>query len=317
MSMKVYLALVCSLVFFGSGVAYAQLTPPAPKLTITLSPTTPEAGEEVTASLQTHTLSSNPRSITWSVNGATQSAAANQQSMTFTAPSLSTRTVIQASVTDGKGTTHQARNTFVVSQLDIIVDARTTTPGFYQGRPEASIGSEVKLTALLKGAAPSSHTYIWKLNGTVLNNGPVRGGYTQKLTLPMGRRATIGVAVYDNTNTLIADKSIAINATEPEVLFYEDNALRGMMTRALLNSSIISGSEVTVRAEPYFLSQNISSQNLHREWSINGRTTQSQNTNKNSITLEKAGSSRFLLEFHIRNLDQLLQGAKESVRISF
>jgi hypothetical protein len=127
----------------------------------------------------------------------------------------------------------------------------------------------------------------------------------------------VSVTVQDSTNTVIASKSMRLDATEPEIVFYEDNALRGIMKQALLPNSTILGSEITVRAEPYFMSTTIPTQDLHREWSINGRTTTTKNQNLNSITLEKASSNSFLLDFHIRNLGQLLQGARESIRISF
>lgn len=297
--------------------AFAQNSLTNTQLAITLSPTTPEAGEQVKAYLQTHTLSGVPQSIVWTVNGETMASANNQNTLLFTAGSAGTETTIRATVTMRDGVTHTASTSFTINQLDVIIDSDTTVPGFFAGRPEPSIGSRVKLTALLSGATPQNYTYAWKLNDTVINGGPVRGGYTQIITMPLGRRATVSVEVSNANNVLVASKRIQIEASEPEIIFYEDNPLRGLLPKALVDRSVITSQEITLRGEPYFLSKDIPSGDIYREWSINNRTVTTRNQNQNTITLEKSQSNRFQIGFHIRNLKQVLQGASDSVQLSF
>jgi hypothetical protein len=136
--------------------------------------------------------------------------------------------------------------------------------------------------------------------------------------MPTLRDNVVSVDVADRSGAIIASRSISIPSRNPEIIVYEDNPLRGLSSIALPEPFQLIAPEVTLRAEPYFMDAAIFNQNPHTEWKVNGQTIQNPSAEAQTITIQRGeGSGGFTLEFHLRNLTQLLQGARKEFNVFF
>ena len=134
------------------------------------------------------------------------------------------------------------------STLDLIVEADTYVPHFYAGRTEPTVGNDVRFVAIsTSDAVPAS--YRWRVGNQYTSS---TDPYL-RLTLPLtGQRTLVEVTALDIAGEPLGRVAEYIDSSEPLLLFYEENALRGTARIALSNGLILIGDETTVKAEPYF-----------------------------------------------------------------
>jgi hypothetical protein len=179
----------------------------------------------------------------------------------------------------------------------------------------------VTATALLFSAntkGPESYLYTWTLDGKVQNGGAVQGGNKISFTPSFNDKVAITLTIQESNGKTIARTTDVIPIVQPELYFYEKNPLRGLSFTAMQNPFIFIGEEILVRAEGYYMSQQLLTANILQQWSIDGQTVVQEGVDPNEILLRKNGSDATAnVSFHIRNLQQLLQGVKKSITIQF
>jgi len=308
--------------FVMPSLAAAQFVPNQPNVSISTSPLTPEPNELVQVNLNAYTIDTTGATIIWFVDGVENTAARNLRTFSLTSKGLGETTDISVRITQRTGQTINANTTIRPAQLDIVLEANTMTPGFYKGRPLLTVGSQARAVAipdLGDTRRPEDFTYFWKLNNEPLYGGPVTGRNFAAFTLGLGRNQILTVDALDSNGTLVAKKSIGLPLVEPEIHFYPLNPLRGISPRVLESPVPLIGNEVTVRAEPYYMNRDILEQSPLLEWKINNQTVTSDPQNPLELTLRRNSdlSGTAEIEFHIRNMNQLVQGVRESFQISF
>ena len=113
------------------------------------------------------------------------------------------------------------------------------------------------------------------------------------------------------------ERARRITPTEPKNLFYEDNPLHGLAQNALPAEFTLLEDEISVRAEPYFVSQDIFT-NATYDWTIGGVAVANPNADPQVLTLRKTGGAgSALVGFSIRNLSSLLQAASSAFTVYF
>jgi hypothetical protein len=288
---------------------------------LVLKPRYPEPNEQVTITINDYSINTHGSSIQWFVDGVLEPSVSNQRSITFTSGDIGKSNTILARTTLPNGTKLDASTTIQPTRVDMLVEAETLTPTFYKGRPIPSSGSLVRVTAvpfLGEQKSPASYSYLWKVGDTVQTGGSQYGKNYTTFTSKFEKNVFVSVDVIDSTGNVVSSESIYVPISDPELYFYEINPLRGMAEQAMQSPFIFIGDEVQVRAEPYFISTNLLSQNPYQQWKLNGQTVSNPSTDPQEITLRKEGDSgSFSLEFHIRNLQQLLQGVKKTVTLTF
>src|SRR5690606_4644161 len=149
--------------------------------------------------------------------------------------------------------------------------ADTHTPSFYRGRAEPVSGQPIRLIAIPSAdIAVSELTYSWKIDGRTLpESGPVVTVFG-----PLSSSFTVHVTA-SNQSRPVAQKSEVISLSNPELLIYEMNALRGRSAVAVSDEYSLIGSEAEFLAVPYFTDMNIVP--LQGMWRVNGRTVKSGN----------------------------------------
>lgn len=284
-------------------------------------PRYPEPYEQVTVTLNDYSINTQGATVSWFINGIEQTTLRNERSIQITAGILGTTDTIRAITTLPNGSTLRAETTIQPMRVDMLIEAETLTPVFYKGRAVPSSGSLVRITAIPftgENKSPTSYSYVWKVGDTVQSGGSQYGKNFTTFTSSFEKNVFVSVDVLDGSGKILTSESIYVPIADPELYFYEINPLRGMSEQAMGSNFIFMGDEVQVRAEPYFISSALLSQNPHRQWKLNTQTVDNPSTDPQEITLRKEGASgSFTLEFHIRNLQQLLQGVKKSIALTF
>jgi hypothetical protein len=289
-----------------------------PAATIVLQPDFPKPGESVTATLSDYQGAAYGASIAWFMNGQEIIDAKNQREVKFTAGSVDVPDNLTVVLTSSASGRIVAEAIITPVYLDIVIEPQTRVPTFYQGRALPSLGSIVNATALINGQASNDLVYIWRVDQKVLENGPIRGRNQVSFTTPMGSSVPLHLSVTRPDGTVIARRSILLPSVSPTITFYEVNTLFGINHRAVTRNYNLISQSATIQAEPYYLDSRVFNNPDIKEWKINNRTTPNNSSNPYQITLQRAGATGVTrLEFHVRDLQQVLQGAKETVAINY
>ncbi|KXJ98966.1 MAG: hypothetical protein UZ19_OD1000566 [Parcubacteria bacterium OLB19] len=274
---------------------------------------------EITASVNDYTQTSQTNKIYWKVDGKSVPEFNNQRSVKLNLKDLGEATNIQVFVENANKQTVTAKKTINPIYLDIIVEPQTRTPSFYKGRALPSYGSTVNLTAMINGNINNTdYVYNWYLNDVHLDKGSVVGKYKTSAVLGMDDYNTVTLSISKTTGELLAKRVIEIAPVESELHFYEVNALYGANNIPILNSLNLIGNSAIVRAEPYYLDIKTYNKPQYIEWKVDGVRNPNRNNNPYEVTLARqGGSGKTEVGFHVRNLDNTLQGVEDSFIINY
>src|SRR3989344_1207088 len=293
--MKHLLVSIFIFLFLPISVTYAQIgtSITEPGISIKTTPAYPEPNTSFTSSFDDYSSIDRVTNITWRVDGEVLTEAANLR-------------IIKQTVTP--------------RYLDIIVEAQTKTPYFYLGRSVPSVGSAVNLTAVLSNSAVDSNNllYTWRMNNTVIGGGAQRGKNKTSITTPPGSEFLIGLEVSTLTGEILARRTVSIPSVSPSLHFYEKSSLYGLSNRSVTSLNL-TGDSVTMQAEPFNLDIETYNNPDLVEWKINNVVVQNPNTNPYEITLtaENQTFSASTIDFHVRDLNSLLQGVRGQFKLNF
>lgn len=319
--MKSLLAIGIFFILLVPSISFAQIADLSQDMTIKTAPAFPGANTETTISLDAYTLDTSGASIKWYVDGQEETDARNDRSFKLTTKNIGDSTTVRIVLVLRAGQTLSKSITIKPTRVDTVIEANTIVPAFYQGRALPSVGSKVRIIATPytgNDISPEGFTYTWKHDNKVLFGGPIKGGYIAEIEMGLGREQIITVDVSNSLGQTIARKSIVVPLTKPEVLFYEESPLRGASKRAISDPYILVGDEITVRAEPFYMAKDIFEQDHLIEWEINNRKVNNPSSDEQYLSLQRDMSNgNTKIGFHIRNLNQLLQGIKSDFTIQF
>lgn len=287
-------------------------------LAVELSPTHPSPNEGVTVSLNDYGGGAFGATIDWYYNDSRIDWAYNQRTITITAPNVTDTATIKAVLTKPNGATETVSKTITPYYLDVILEPQTHVPSFFKGRALPSVGSTVNATALLSGTELISgdYLYTWRINNTVIQGGPLRGGNRVSFEMPQDSYSTLSVTVTKLDGTVLAKRLLAVPVVMPKLLFYEVSTLYGMIPRAIKSPYVLFGNGATLRAEPYHLDSAVFNNPSVISWQVDN-TPVSGGNNPYDINLERTetGGSATLL-FRAQSTQKLLQGVKGELLIT-
>lgn len=285
------------------------------------TPRFPGAFESVTLDLNAFSIDTQGAGIRWYIDGIEQASDRNNRSITVTTGDVGSSQTVEAIISLSSGTRIPVRHTLTPSRVDLIIEGHTTVPSFYEGRALPSTDSTMRLIALPDfgdGFNPENYAYTWRLNNKVQFGGSLKGQYVTEMTLPLGQEHVVSVDVINADGVTVRQAAVTVPVATPEIHFYEDNPLRGTALNSIGDNLNLLGEEVTVRAEPFYMDNNILNQNYLIEWEVDNQVVQNPNADQMTITLQNGGGlGLFQINFHIRNLDQLLQGAEDGFVLQF
>lgn len=302
--------------------SYAQFNPPTtgPSLSIDLESSYLKPFTKNSASLNDYSLGEQVNNIYWKIDGKTISEATNKRSVDFVTKDVGHQTIVEVFVETGTKKTLSVKRVIEPVYLDIVIEPQTRTPSFYKGRALPSIDSTVNLTALINGTSMTAGNYIynWSINDTNIETGSIRGNYKTSVKVPIGGYAVITLSITNLQGEQVARRNVQFSSSDPEVLYYEVNALTGMKSLPINKNLNLIGNSTNVRAEPYYLDLNTYNKPDLLEWKINGMRSPNRGGNPYEVTLAKQGGNGVTkVNFHVRNLTDILQGVESDFNINY
>jgi hypothetical protein len=232
--------------------------------------------------------------IKWYIDGVEDLTVRNQRSHTLTAGAVGERTNIRVVLQKRDGGTKELELFVTPVQIDIILEANTTVPHFYKGRALPSPVSQARATAIIttgKSINRETLSYRWEINNEVQNVGSIRGLSSFNFTMPLGQKVDIGVSISD-ADSILGEKTVSITPAQPEILFYQENPLLGVLERALTGNVSLVGNQITVRGEPYYLNPFTGRDRYLIEWALGGQFVDNNGASEpNVITLQGDGTT--------------------------
>lgn len=245
----------------------------------------------VSVSLETPGLNLAGSNIAWYVDGVEFLEGKNERSITFTAGDVGTKHTVRSRITNYSGVSQEAVLSFVATKVDVVLEADTTVPLLYKGKPLPTPQGSVRAIALLHGFDGDAITYgyDWRLDNNSLYGGPVQSKQFTEFTVPAFGRHRLSVQVYDRRGTLIGGGGVEVAPAQPELYFYEERALGGVSMRALTADFVLEGDEATVVALPYY-ANNVGKDTTHSySWLLNGASVSATGDRPNTLTLRPTG----------------------------
>lgn len=295
------------------------------EFTLDVFPKNPGPNEKVEVTANSHHFDINRADITWSVNGIRKLRGTGEKNLALRTGDVGSKTVIYVIVKTEDGLVLEKTLSIRPAEVDILWEADTYTPPYYNGKALPSPKSSIKITAvpnfIFNGSKISSSNlvYEWQIDYKKV---PGVSGYGSDSFVHRSSQAfgeyTVKVVVSSYKKTIVAEKTISISTVRPRLIFYEEGLLEGIKyNKALENSVDLLNNEIYVRAEPYFFSRS-SLANLSYEWMMNnGDIDPEDNKNVINLRVDEDVFGTSVIDLRVENPSNLLQFAEQGLRINF
>jgi hypothetical protein len=320
-----FAALVASAPF-----VYAQSsgTVPAP-IQYVVSPDSPGPNTQVTIEAQGVGTFLGDANITWSVNGKVVLQGVGERDLSITTGALGTQTKVHVVINSSSEGVLTNDWVFSPSSVNMVWEADTSVPPLYKGKALYSGGSNLKVVAFPsivvngRGLPASSLSFQWTVNDVPA---PQQSGLGRNSISFTGDQLQpqedVAVTVY-NGAAQVGFGEVIIPASNPQILLYDKDALRGLLLDNALPSALsLTAKEFTIQAVPYyFANSSIQSGAATYAWTLDGNDTTGPNSSKGQLTLRQTGSGTgsAVIGVTIQNsdTDKLVQAAQAAVQIVF
>jgi len=263
---------------------------------LTTTPEVPVAGKLITISLS-YPLSDLTRArISWYVNNTLQSQGVGKTKIDVPMGKVGERTSVQVSITTQEGKFLTQTIALTPSSVYILWETDTYTPSLYKGKALPTQGSTLRLTAVptfIKNGVeinPKDLYYTWSIGG-VSKGDAIKGG--QVIEVPFDKKSTktsISVSVANANKTVISKENITITAAKPDVVFYENNSVSGILYNKAIPSVFTSPKKTfSFIAEPFYVPSSVFLAGEYN-WKINGKIAQSSDNSVRALTVSPEGS---------------------------
>lgn len=281
-----------------------------PAVELSMSPETPGRNTDVTVSIFTNAFNTNSAFIVWILNGEFISEGVGDKTFTFNTGELQEEIVVQAIIqTEDLQNPITKTITFTPAEVDIIWEAQGYTPPFYKGKSHPVFQSRIIFTALpsivQNGGIipPEDLVYTWSKGDTVFFD---QSGFGRNVMIYtpdfLSRPFTLKVEARTQDGAVSAVKAVGINPSAPELVFYEEKPLEGvLLENGFTNGSNISmtGEEIWIKAVPYFTDINAyQNDNQVFKWTMNNTDISDSNFGDKIILRRPAGVERGIVNIN-------------------
>ncbi len=299
--------------------ACAQASSVSESLSVEVVPTVPGPNQPVTINVESYSFDISRSILVWTANGRLALQGTGERSFTFETGSVGTESRIGLQITSPTGIIIERTFLFPISGLDVIVEADTYTPPFYRGRTLPTAGAVVRFVAIPQSPV-ANLMFRWEDDFEFMQAASGLGRNvmsTRPNEFSTGR--IYGVEVSSSNGSVKARRQINISYEEPEVVFYEESPLRGVLYHKALTQQIeLRSKEITVIAEPYYFSTlRRESPTLTYEWTLNGELTGVTPSPSLTLRQDTEGEGSAGITLSIQSLDRLLQAASAFFTLTF
>ena len=323
----IQISLIIAFLAMGNIVIAQETSTSLSSIYINISPVSPRAGDSVVLTLSSNLLNLNSSKIVWYIDGTPKRDAAGK-SITIKAKSDGQKTTIRAVVETSDGIIKEASQEISPAGVDLVVEPMSYTLPFYKGKPYFAPQGTVKVVAIpdiiIDGTRALSKdlNFKWSKGDIVLGSSSGKGNDTLLVygTIPV-RDINISVQISDDSGNILAENSKLLTTDNPEILFYEDNPLYGVLYNEAVvgNYNLGTREELTIVAKPFsFDFSNDVSEESDYTWNINGNSiTPAGKANELVLkqTTNVAGTASVSLD--LKNVDRIMQYVSDSFNISY
>ena len=316
-------------VFFEQNLAHAQVAPAAGNLNpleLTINPSIVRPNKSYTAKVQSFNTNLSGATIVWTIDGKVVASGVGKVTYEGIAPPSGKTNVLSVVASTIENAKYQRSITLRPGDVDLTWYSDGITPPFYKGKAGFPYQGNITFVAIphMYTAAgeridPASLIYTWTKNSTVL--GTESGYGKQTLTVagsPIQRPFSIKVVVISQDQTIQGEAVIEIEATQPEVLIYEESPLYGVLyNKAVTSNFSLKSSEVTYKVIPFSFSRPKNGA-INYDWSLNNRE-RPELAGKDTTTLriEQKENGTALVGLVITNPEFILQRVFSQFTINY
>jgi len=251
-------------------------------ISLTQSPLFPELNEPVDVSVISRIININNKQTVWRVNGDVVASGVGIREITVNTTNRDNTIRVDYNVTV-YGRNVQRTLEIKPTDVNLIWEAKESfVPPFYKGKALHPGWGSVKITALShiyredgRMYSPNELLYTWEYNGLVHGSDSGRGRDSFVINTVPRRGNAVRVQIETINGSIVADKSIRLPITDPDVLLYSHNQLTGPFVNQAVNGSysLSTNEEIELIAYPYFfLVSDSTDPSLSYDWSMNNDT---------------------------------------------
>lgn len=295
------------------------------ELNVDINPTYPRPNETVAMSLSLYTDDLDSANITWYKNGTSVLSGKGEKQYSFVMGPAGEEADIEIVINLLSGTSFSKSFTLVPVSVDIVWEAESYVPPFYQGKALHPYQGLLKLVAVPnfvkngQRVAAKNLVYKWTSGLNVLQN---ESGYGKDVVLlsgrSLGQNEEIRVLVTDPINNLVAQNVLYLKPVTPEIVFYENNPYYGtIFNKAVSRSFNLEREEVEILAAPFYFTKEASGL-LKYEWRLNGQNVPDLVGSRTAVFRKPEGESgQSSISLRVENLNHILQQADANLNMVF
>ena len=294
------------------------------EINIETIPSNPQPYENVTINVSSYATDLNKAIITWTGNSGTVLSGIGKTSYSFTTEGPNTSVYFDINITPvGSMTTISKRVLVVPSEIELMWESVSGyTPPFYKGKSLPASGSLIRVVAIpntntIKSGS-GSISYTWK-NGDKTNldvSGYNKNAYEFKNSM-FDKVNEITVTASSVAGNYVATNIAEIPIYDPKMIFYKRSPSEGIFyNNALDKEAFLVEDEMTLVAEPYFLSIKNNKENFTYTWKINGETIPTP-SKKTELTVKPTSRGGYAtINLLIENINELYQEVSNNLKLN-
>ena len=291
-------------------------------INISIDPESPEPYQNVTIKLQSYIIDLDKSIIEWKNGSKILLSGYGKTEYSFTNSGPNTNTIIIATIKTPDSIELITKTINVgSSEIEVLWEsANGYVPPFYKGKSFIAPGGSIKVVAIpnTTNGNKGNFTYNWRNADSAVQN---NSGYNKNSYIFKNSELTsaeeVSVAVSSVNGKYNATKTIYIPTTSPKMIFYKKSPTDGILyNNALSGSSIMAEDEMTIKAEPYFISQTGNDSDYSYDWKINGTSIETP-SKKTELTVRPASrGGNASISFTMENLRTFLQKAYNQLNLT-
>lgn len=293
---------------------------------VILTPEFPKAGDTVAIHLQSYSTPLDQATISWIVGGKVISKGFGLADFSVVAGKVGSKSMVTAKIVTANGSVVNKTITIQPADIDLLWQAMSYVPPFYQGKALYPHQGLIIFTAVPNVSADQSITksigsyiYTWKKDNDVLGDfsGYGKNTFALRGTI-ISRPFTMEVDVSSIAGISLGSASITITPQSPQVTFYENNPLLGVLYNKSLSSYAMQEKELSILAVPFYYNAGSEPVDLQYKWTMNGQSIASQSDPSILTVRNTAGvSGNSTIGLQISNTLKTLQFASNSMSVTF
>lgn len=294
------------------------------ELSVEVIPEYPGPNQTVYVTIASYSDDLNSATVSWYLDGKLAKEGTGVKSFSWRTGAIGKESTIEVRVSFKSGARITKNFTITPATVALAWEADTYTPLFYQGKALHTPQGRLKIVAMpefVKNGvriSPQNLIYQWSdgVEAYDSQSGYGRSSFVIDGNI-LGIENTVELLVTDPTHNLVAESSITIDPSDPEILFYENDPYYGYLYEQALGSSVeLKRDEIQVVVSPYYVSRE--NRGIQYSWRLNGQDAPQLETSQTAI-FRRPDDSRgtSIIDVEVKNARRVLQFAEGSLSIRF